>query len=132
MRLLALAFILLIFIVLLIILAVSQIRMAGIKVRDFWSFIEANQNLDSLYRFAKKYDQMSPQEQLIYLAEAEKMFAAFDKIPESVWEDEHDKYSKVLDTYKDIKVMRWNEEQEYALVKSNKRIKPKEIKLEEG
>lgn len=132
MRLLALAFILLIFIVLLIILAVSQIRMAGIKVRDFWSFIEANQNLDSLYRFAKKYDQMSPQEQLIYLAEAEKMFAAFDKIPESVWEDEHDKYSKVLDTYKDIKVMRWNEEQEYALVKSNKKIKPKEIKLEEG
>lgn len=132
MRLLALVFILLIFIVLLIILAVSQIKMAGIKIKDFWSFIEANQNLDSLYKFAKKYDQMSPQEQLIYLAEAEKMFDAFDKIPESVWEDEHDKYSKVLDAYKDIKVMRWNEEQEYALVKSNKKIKPQEIKLEEG
>lgn len=37
------------------------------------------------------------------------MFNAFDKIPEMVWEDEHDKYAEVLDKYKDIKVMRWNE-----------------------
>ena len=37
------------------------------------------------------------------------MFAAFDKIPQTVWEDDHDKYEAVLDTYKDIRVMRWNE-----------------------
>ena len=36
-------------------------------------------------------------------------FAAFDKIPQTVWEDDHDKYEAVLDTYKDIRVMRWNE-----------------------
>ena len=107
----AIIFILLIFIVILIAMSVVQIKMAGIKVKDFFSFIDANQKLDSLSVFAKKYDKMSPQEQVIYLAEAEKIFNSFDKIPETVWEDERDKYSKVLDTYKNIRVMRWNEAQ---------------------
>jgi len=109
-------------------MAIVQIKMAGIRVKDFWSFIDANENLDSLYRFAKRYDNMSPQEQIIYLAEAEKMFDAFEKIPETVWEDEHDKYAKVLDTYKDIKVMRWNEAQTYALSTKVNKIQPKGIK----
>ena len=109
--------------------AILQIKLFGMKIKDFWSFIEANQMLDKLYNFARQYEKMSPQEQIIYLAEAEKMFDAFDKIPETVWEDEHDKYSKVLDTYRNIRVMRWNEEQEYALSKKVK-IKPKEIKYE--
>ena len=130
MEFLAILFILGIFIVLLIIVAIAQMNAAGIKVKDFYSFIKANENLDSLYNFAKKYDNMSPQEQLIYLMEAEKMFEAFDKIPETVWEDEHDKYSKVLDTYKNIKVMRWNESQEYAISKNVKKVRPKEINLD--
>ena len=121
MKLLAIAFILLIFIVLLIIAAINQMQMAGIKIKDFWSFIDANQNLDSLYKFAKRYDQMTPQEQIIYLAEAEKMFDAFEKIPETVWEDEHEKYSAVLDTYQNIRVMRWNEAQEYDQKKKKRR-----------
>ena len=126
MRLLALIFVLLIFIVLLIIVAISQMREAGIKVKDFVTFIRANENLDNLYKFAKKYDNMSPQEQVIYLAEAERMFEAFDRIPETVWEDEHDKYSEVLDTYKNIKVMRWNEEQEYYASKKKIKIPDKQ------
>ena len=32
--------------------AVMQIKLAGINVKDFWSFIEANQILDKLYVFA--------------------------------------------------------------------------------
>lgn len=128
MRLLALAFILLIFIIILIMAAVSQIQMAGIKVKDFWSFINANENLDNLYKFAKRYEKMSPQEQIIYLSEAKKMFDAFDKIPETVWEEDRDKYSKVLDTYQNIRVMRWNEEREYENGKNReaeiRKIKP--------
>lgn len=126
---LAIIFILLIFIIILIAMSLAQIKMAGIRVKDFVGFINANENLDSLYKFAKRYDKMSPQEQIIYLAEAEKMFDAFDRIPETVWEDEHDKYAKVLDTYQDIKVMRWNEAQTYALSKKTKKIRPKEIKI---
>lgn len=129
-QILAIAVILIMFIVILIIMAVNQLKMAGISVKNFWQFIDANEKLDQLYEFAKRYDKMSPQEQIIYLSEAEKMFDAFDKIPETVWEDEHDKYSAVLDTYKDIKVMRWNEAQEYALSKS-KKIKPKNMRLQE-
>lgn len=129
-QILAIAVILLIFIVILIIMAVNQLKMAGISVKNFWEFIDANEKLDQLYEFAKRYDKMSPQEQIIYLSEAEKMFDAFDKIPETVWEDEHDKYSAVLDTYKDIKVMRWNEAQEYSLSKA-KKVKPKNMRLQE-
>ena len=68
--------------------AVMQIKLAGMKVKDFWGFIDANQMLDKLYRFAKQYQNMSPQEQLIYLSEAEKIFNAFDKVPTELWEEE--------------------------------------------
>ena len=128
---LAVVFILGIFIVILIAMAIAQIRMAGIKVKDFFSFIDANQKLDSLAKFAKKYDKMSPQEQIIYLSEAEKMFDSFDKIPSTVWEDERDKYTEVLDTYKNIRVMRWNEAQSNAMTKvKSPNTKPKELKAE--
>jgi len=110
--------------------SVMQIRMAGIKIKDFWGFIQANQMLDKLYIFSKRCNRMSVQEQLIFLSEAEKVFDAFDKIPSSVWEDEHGKYNEVLDTYKNIKVMRWNEAQSYELSKNIKRIKPKEINID--
>ena len=87
--------------------AVIQIRLFGINVKDFWSFIEANQILDRLYKFSKTYEKLNPQEQVIYLREAEKIFAAFDKVPNVLWEDEFDKYSEVLEKYQDIKVKRW-------------------------
>ena len=87
--------------------AVMQIRMAGLTVKDFWTFIEANQELDKLDKIAKNYEKMSLQQQVIFLKEAEKDFSAFDKVPASIWEEESNKYSNVLDAYKDIKVMRW-------------------------
>lgn len=90
--------------------AVLQIRMAGIKVKDFWSFIQANQMLDQLYKFSKRYKIMSPQEQIIFLSEAEKVFAAYDKIPSIIWEDEYRKYSEVLQAYQNVRVTRWSEE----------------------
>ena len=93
----------------LIAFAVLQIKMAGMKVKDFWSFIEANQVLDKLYRFAKKYEKLTSQEQLIFLMEAEKVFSAFDKVPSMLWEEEYQKYMEVLDKYKDIKMIRWSE-----------------------
>lgn len=87
--------------------SILQLRLAGLNVKDFWSFIQANQILDKLYTFSKKYEKMSPQEQIIFLMEAEKVFQAFDKIPQIIWEEEYQKYSDVLNTYKDIKVLRW-------------------------
>ena len=80
--------------------AILQIRLFGMKVKDFWTFIEANQMLDKLYKFAKQYENMSPQEQVIYLSEAEKIFSAFDKVPDELWEEEYDKYKEVLTKYK--------------------------------
>ena len=87
--------------------AILQIKLFGLNVKDFWSFVEANQTLDKLYAFSKKYEKMSLQEQVIFLMEAEKVFNAFDKVPKMIWEEEYDKYTDVLDTYKNIKVLRW-------------------------
>ena len=87
--------------------AVMQIKLAGMKVKDFWGFIEANQMLDKLYKFARQYQNMSPQEQVIYLAEAEKIFNAFDKVPTELWEEEYQKYREVLKKYNDIKMIKW-------------------------
>lgn len=87
--------------------AVFQIKSAGMKVKDFWTFIKANETLDKLYAFSKRYQKLSPQEQVIFLTEAEKVFSAFDKVPNMLWEEEYDKYMEVLNKYKDIRVLRW-------------------------
>lgn len=91
----------------LIAFAVMQIRLAGMKVSHFWGFIEANQILDELYIFSKKGGKLSPQEEVIFLMEAEKVFNAFEKVPDMLWEEEYTKYREVLNKYKDIKVLRW-------------------------
>ena len=96
MGLLAVIYILVFIIFALILYAIMQIRLMGIKVKDFWDFIEANQMLDKLYRFAKQYQSMSSQEQVIYLSEAERIFTAFDKVPEELWDEEYEKYKQVL------------------------------------
>lgn len=110
MELAAIIYILLLIIFGLIAFSIFQLKIAGIKVKDFWSFIQANQMLDKLYIFSKKYQLMTPQEQIIFLSEAEKVFDAFDKIPDMVWEEEYRKYSQVVDAYKNIRVARWNKQ----------------------
>lgn len=112
MEFIAIIYILILIIFGLIAFSIMQIRLAGIKVKDFWSFIQANQMLDKLYTFSKRCNKMSPQEQIIFLSEAEKVFNAFDKIPDMIWEDEYRKYSDVLETYKTIRVDRWNMQSE--------------------
>ena len=109
MSLIILIYVLIVLIFSLVLFAIAQIKLAGIKVKDFWSFIEANQILDKLYRFGKRYEKLTPQEQLIFLTEAEKVFNAFDKVPDMLWEEEYQKYMEVLDKYKNIKVVRWSE-----------------------
>ena len=102
--------IVLIFIIIsLVAFAIMQIQMAGIEVKDFWSFIKANENLDRLYVFSKKYNKMSPQEKVIFLVETEKMSDAFEKIPGMIWEDEYPKYRDIMDIYRAMKVERWKE-----------------------
>lgn len=107
MPILGIIYILVLIIFALVVYAILQIKLFGIKVKDFWSFIEANQMLDRLYEFSKKYDKLTQQEQILYLKEAEAIFEAFDKVPHELWEDEYDKYITILEKYKDIKLLRW-------------------------
>ncbi len=104
---LVIIFMLLIIIIMLIALAVAQIKMAGMKVKDFWSFVKANETLNKLYAFSKKYEKLTTNEQLVFLREAERVFEAFDKVPNVLWEEDYQKYMEVLTTYKDIKIVRW-------------------------
>ena len=89
------------------IMAVYQIKRAGMTVTDFWSFIKANELLDKLYAFSEKYDSLSPQQQVLFLQESEKIFDAFGKVPDALWEEEYNKYMEILNKYRDIKVLRW-------------------------
>ena len=54
-------FLLLFVIFALVAMAVMQIRMAGIKIKDFWGFIQENQMLDKLNKFSKRCCIMSQQ-----------------------------------------------------------------------
>ena len=100
-------YILIIIIIALVGFAVVQLKLFGITVKDFWNFIEANQIMDRLYEYSKKYDNLNQQEQIIYLKQAEAIFEAFDKMPKELWEEEYDKYMTILEKYKEIKMKRW-------------------------
>lgn len=112
MELLIVIYILLLIVFALFAFSVMQIKLAGMNVKDFWDFIQAAQILDGLYKASKQYEKMSKKEQVVFLMEAEKVFSAFDKVPNMLWEDEYQKYSKILDIYKNIKVLRWNMQSE--------------------
>ena len=103
----AIIFMLIMMIILLTLLAIAQIKMAGIEVKDFWSFIKANETLNKLYAFSIKYEQLSPQQQIMFLQEADTIFDAFSKVPDMLWEEEYPKYMEILNKYKDIKIKRW-------------------------
>ena len=109
MEFLAILLILGILILLLLVIAVYQIKSAGMNVKDFWTFIKANDTLDKLYAFSKRYEKLSAQQQIIFLHEAEEIFDAFDKVPNALWEEDYNKYMEILTKYKDIKVLRWKE-----------------------
>ena len=96
-------------VLLLALIAVAQIKMAGMNVTDFWSFIKANDTLNKLYAFSIKYDQLTPQQQVLFLQEADTIFDAFGKVPDTLWEEEYQKYMEILNKYKDIKIKRWEE-----------------------
>lgn len=110
MEILVIIYILILIIMGLVIFSVMQIKMAGMNVKDFAEFIQANQILDDLYEVSKRYERMNSREKLVFLMEAEKVFSAFDKIPNMLWEDEYQKYIKILDVYREIKIVRWNEQ----------------------
>lgn len=87
--------------------AYMQIKLAGMDVKDFWSFVKAHDTLHKLYKFASMYEKLPPNEQLVFIKEAEKVFSAFDKVPNKLWEEEYTKYMKVLSQYQDIKINEW-------------------------
>lgn len=87
--------------------SVLQIKLAGMNVKDFYSFVKATNDLDKLYKFSRRYQNMSALQQVVFLSEAEKMFNAFDRVPSSIWEQDYSKYAQVLEAYRSIKVLRW-------------------------
>ena len=80
------------------------------NVKDFWSFVKANETLNKLYAFSKKYDKLTPQQQVLFLQEADIVFDAFGKVPDALWEEDYQKYMEILDKYKNIKLKRWQSE----------------------
>jgi len=103
----AIIFILIMVILFLSVLAVAQIKMAGMNVKDFWTFVKANDTLNKLYAFSVKYEQLTPQQQVLFLKEADIIFDAFGKVPDALWEEEYQKYMEILNKYKDIRITRW-------------------------
>lgn len=86
---------------------IYNIKMAGMEVNDFWDFIKSVEKLKKLYAFSKIYENLDIQEQIIFIKEAEQVFSAFEKVPTKLWEDEYQKYMKVLNRYQKEKLKYW-------------------------
>ena len=99
---------------------VYNIRMAGMEVNDFWDFIKSTEKLKKLYAFSKIYENLDIQEQIIFIKEAEQVFSAFEKVPTKLWEDEYQKYMKVLNRYQKEKLKHWKITQNDKEVRFNR------------
>ena len=86
---------------------IYNIKMAGMEVNDFWDFIKSVEKLKKLYAFSKIYENLDIQEQIIFIKEAEQVFSSFEKVPTKLWEDEYQKYMKVLNRYQKEKLKHW-------------------------
>lgn len=86
-----------------------KIKASGMNVKDFFDFIFAINDLDNLYIYSKNNVNMTKKEQATFLKKAEELFSKFEKVPSIIWEDEYDKYEHVLETYKNIRMMKWAE-----------------------
>ena len=78
---LAIIVMLLIVVIMLVGLAVAQIKMAGMNVKDFWSFIKANETLNKLYAFSKKYEKLTTNEQLFFYVKLREFLMLLIKFP---------------------------------------------------
>ena len=99
---------------------IYNIRMAGMEVNDFWDFIKSTEKLKKLYAFSKIYENLDIQEQIIFIKEAEQVFSAFEKVPTKLWEDEYQKYMKVLNRYQKEKLKHWKITQNDKEVRFNR------------
>ena len=99
---------------------VYNIKMAGMEVNDFWDFIKSTEKLKKLYAFSKIYENLDVQEQIIFIKEAEQVFSAFEKVPTKLWEDEYQKYMKVLNRYQKEKLKHWKITQNDKEVRFNR------------
>ena len=50
---------------------------------------------------------LTPQQQILFLSEADEVFDAFRKVPDALWEEDYEKYMEILNKYKDIRITRW-------------------------
>ena len=88
------------YVVLLVVVVIAayvclKIKASGMNVKDFFEFILAINDLDTLYMYSKCKLNMNESEQKAFLTEAEKMFSKFEKVPSMIWEDEYEKYSQM-------------------------------------
>ena len=99
---------------------IYNIKMEGMEVNDFWDFIKSVEKLKKLYAFSKIYENLDIQEQIIFIKEAEQVFSAFEKVPTKLWEDEYQKYMKVLNRYQKEKLKHWKITQNDKEVRFNR------------
>jgi len=86
-----------------------KIKDSGMSVKDFFAFVHAIDDLNVLYTYSKNNTKMTDLEQRLFMKEAEKVFSKFEKVPSMIWEEEYEKYSHVLETYRNIKLLKWSE-----------------------
>lgn len=103
----ALALSLFLIIIVLVMFGIYQIKLTGLEIRDFWSFVKAHEKLNKLTNFAKKYQNLSKADQVLFLSEAQTVFDAFDKVPTKLWEDEYNKYMQLVERYQKERNKTW-------------------------
>lgn len=107
MALIGISMVLMIIISALVVFALYQVKLAGMDVQSFYEFILANARLQKLYEFVQTYEKTSLKDQMLFLDEAKAVFDAYEKVPTGLWEEDYNKYIRVLERYQKIRNNSW-------------------------
>ena len=94
MALIGISMVLMIIISALVVFALYQVKLAGMDVQSFYEFILANART-------------SLKDQMLFLDEAKAVFDAYEKVPTGLWEEDYNKYIRVLERYQKIRNNSW-------------------------
>ena len=134
MALIGISMVLMIIISALVVFALYQVKLAGMDVQSFYEFILANARLQKLYEFVQTYEKISLKDQMLFLDEAKAVFDAYEKVPTGLWEEDYNKYIRVLERYQKIRNNSWKNkpmsEREFKhRINIRNRNNPKNLKL---
>lgn len=95
-----------------VILAICTINIytEGLTWSSIFKFLNATIKLDELAKQSNYYRNFNKEQRDNFLKDSQEVFDSFEGMPRMLWEEYDVTYSKLIDIYKSIRMLKWQEQ----------------------